>query len=310
MCDDPSCVPLPSRIVVATKYKGSHVCVRCAPSAGGRAGAKLTFWSRQTLKRHLRLGVWLAVSLWVCAGAPLRAQFPRAVVDPAEAERGARLYSTNCARCHGDDARGTPTGPDMLRSEVILRDHREMLHGRDLGPLLRTLPQHNYKFNDKEVNELSQFFSQSINKILRSGYNDQPTGLLSGDARAGEAYFNGAGGCSKCHSATGNLAGVGKRYTTAALQQKFLFPNSGIGVKLRTQVTVKLRDGKSYTGDVVRMDDFNVTLRGSDGVSHTFSRTAGTVVTTVDPFAAHEALLDKYTDADIHNLTAYLDTLK
>jgi cytochrome c oxidase cbb3-type subunit 3 len=272
-------------------------------------GCRLSIWSCEILNRYLQLGVWLAASLWVLGAAPLRAQFPRAVIDPAQAERGAKLYASNCARCHGDDARGTPTGPDMLRSEPILRDHREMLHGKDLGPLLRTLPQHNYKFNDKELGELSQFLQLSINKILRSGYNDQPTGLLSGDAKAGEAYFNGAGGCNKCHSATSDLAGISKRYTTAALQQKFLFPNSGIGVKLRTQVTVK-RGGKTYTGDVVRIDDFNVTLRGTDGVSHTFSQTPGTVVTMVDPFVAHELLLDKYTDTDIHNLTAYLDTLK
>ncbi len=198
----------------------------------------------------------------------------------------------------------------MLRSEAVLRDRREALHGKDLGPLLRTLPQHNFKFDDKQLGDLSQFFTQSINKILRSGYNDQPTGLLSGDARAGEAYFNGAGGCTQCHSATGNLAGVAKRYTTAALQQKFLFPGGGFRVASKMEVTVKLRGGKTYTGAMVRMDDFNVTLRGTDGVTRTFSRTPGTTVTTVDPFAAHEALLDKYTDADIHNLTAYLDTLK
>lgn len=232
------------------------------------------------------------------------------MVDPASADRGAKIYATNCARCHGDDARGTPAGPDLLRSIAVLRDRREQLHGSELGPMMHTLPQHNFKFNDKESADLSQFLTQNINKILRSGYNDQPQGLLSGDAKAGEAYFNGAGGCSKCHSPTGNLAGVAKKYSTAALQQKFLFPGSGLRGAPRLLVTVKLPGGKSYAGDVVRIDDFNVTLRGADGVSRTFSRVPGTTVTTADPFAAHNALLDKYTDADIHNLTAYLDTLK
>ena len=262
------------------------------------------------MREFVRVGVWVAVSLAVLAAAPVHAQFPRPVVDPASADRGAKLYGSKCARCHGEDARGTASGPDMIRSAPILRDRREGLHGRDFGPLLRTLPEHNFKFSDKENADLSQFFTLLIGKILRSGYNDQPQDLLSGDAKAGEAYFNGAGGCSKCHSPTGDLAGVGKRYTTAALQQKFLFPNSGIRVTKKVQVTVKLRGGETYTGDVVRIDDFNVTLRGTDGVSRTFGRTPGTVVTTVDPFAAHEALLGKYTDADIHNLTAYLDTLK
>lgn len=252
----------------------------------------------------------LAGLLCGLAIAPLYGQFPRPVVDAASADRGAKLYGSNCARCHGEDARGTPAGPDMIRSEAVLRDRREMLHGKELGQLLRTLPQHDFKFNDKELADLSQFFTQTIGKILRTGYNDQPTGLLSGDPKAGEAYFNGAGGCSGCHSPTGNLAGVAKKYTTAALQQKFLFPGSGLRGASRLTVTVKLRDGKTYAGDVVRIDDFNVTVRGSDGVSHTFSRVPGTTVTTVDPFAGHNALLAKYTDADIHNLTAYLDTLK
>ncbi len=240
----------------------------------------------------------------------LVAQFPRPVVDAPAAQRGAGLYATDCARCHGEDARGTATGPDMLRSEAILHDRRESLHGKDLGPLLKTLPGHNFNYTDAQLNDLSQFFADRVGKILRSGYNDQPTNLLSGNAQAGEAYFNGAGTCSQCHSATGNLKGVATRYSAAALQQKFLFPGSGFGVKQKSQVTVVLPNGQSYTGDVVRLDDFNVTLRGKDGVSHTVSRTAGSKVTVVDPFAAHDALLSKYTDADIHNLTAYLETLK
>lgn len=251
-----------------------------------------------------------AIPLFALGAVAMIAQFPRPVVDPASAGRGANIYNASCARCHGDDARGTPTGPDMLRSAAVLHDRREMLHGKELGPLLSTLPNHSFKFDDKELADLSQFFTLSINKILRSGYNDQLTNLLSGDAKAGELYFNGAGGCNKCHSPTGNLAGVATRNSAAALQQRFLFPGTGFRVAKKMQVTVKLPSGKSYSGDVVRIDDFNVTLRGPEGISRSFSSTAGTKVTTTDPFAAHEALLDKYTDADIHNLTAYLETLK
>lgn len=266
-----------------------------------------THWSLSLKKQVF---VFLGTALSLVAVAPLRAQFPKSVIDPAAAARGAGIYSTDCARCHGDDARGTPAGPDMIRSEAVLKDRREGLHGKELGPLLRTLPGHNFKYNDAQLSDLSQFLSQNINKILRSGYNDQPQNMLSGDAKAGEAYFNGAGTCSQCHSATGNLKGVGTRYTPAAMQQKFLFPGSGFRVAQKLEGTVKLPTGKTFTGDVVRIDDFNVTLRTSDGASHTFARKTGVKVTTVDPFAAHDALLDKYTDIDIHNLTAYLETLK
>jgi cytochrome c oxidase cbb3-type subunit 3 len=245
--------------------------------------------------------------LWAIS---LRAQFPRSTVDPASAENGSKIYATNCARCHGDDTRGTATAPDLLRSLAVLHDRRETLHGKELGPLLTSGPNHNFKFSQTELADLSQFLTASINGILRSGYNSQPTNLLSGDPKAGEAYFNGAGGCSKCHSAAGDLSGLATRYTPAALQQKFLFPNYGLRIARKVQITVKVPSGKSYSGDLVRIDDFTVALREKSGEYHSFNRTAGTKVTTTDPFAAHADLLDKYTDTDIHNLTTYLVTLK
>jgi mono/diheme cytochrome c family protein len=255
--------------------------------------------------------IFTRTSFMLClAAAPLRAQFPHSTVDPASAERGSKIYAGNCARCHGDDARGTSTAPDLLRSLPVLHDRRQMQYGKELGPLLTTGPNHDFKFDEKQLADLSQFLTASINGILRSGYNAQPSNLLSGDAKAGEAYFNGAGGCSKCHSATGDFAGLSKRYTPSALQQKFLFPNYGLFIRRKMQVTVNLPSGKSYGGDLVRIDDFTVALHEKSGEYRSFNRTAGTKVTTVDPFAAHVALLDKYTDADIHNLTTYLVTLK
>lgn len=247
----------------------------------------------------------------LCLGAaPLLAQFPQSPVDPSRAESGAKIYAANCARCHGDDARGTATAPDLLRSLAVLHDRRQMLYGKELAPLLDTGPNHQYKFNEKELGDLSQFLTASINGILRSGYNSNPTNLLSGDAKAGEAYFNGAGGCSKCHSTTGDFSGLAKRYSPAALQQKFLFPGGGLFSKRKVQVAVKLASGKTYTGDLVRIDDFTVTLREKSGEYRSFNRVPGINVTTDDPYTAHVELLDKYTDTDIHNLTTYLDTLK
>jgi hypothetical protein len=185
-----------------------------------------------------------------------------------------------------------------------------------MATVLKTGPNHNFNLDKEQLLDLSQFLVQSVNKILRSGYSNQPTNLLSGDLKAGEAYFNGAGGCLKCHSTTGDLAGVGKRYDPPTLQQKFLFPNSG-GRGLRAsrtakkvQVAVSLPSGKSFSGPLVRIDDFTVAFRDEAGVYRSFLRSSGVKVTTVDPYAAHIALLDKYTDAEIHNLTTYLETLK
>jgi mono/diheme cytochrome c family protein/small nuclear ribonucleoprotein (snRNP)-like protein len=251
-----------------------------------------------------------AATLFFAVSVPLLAQFPNSPVDPARRDRGAAIYAGQCAKCHGEDVRGTASGPDLLRSVAVLHDRRQMLYGKELAPLLTTLPGHSYTFDDKQMGDLSQFLTASINGILRSGYNATPTNLLNGDARGGQAFFNGAGGCTRCHSVTGDLAGVGKRYSPVALQQKLLFPNYGLFLKKKIQVTVKLRAGKTYTGDLVRIDDFTVTLHEKSGETLSFNRTAGIAVTTEDPYAAHAALLDKYTDADMHNMTTYLETLK
>jgi len=261
------------------------------------------------LKKRFLKSVQTA-SLLILGATGLHAQFPHSAVDPVRKDKGAAIYTGSCARCHGDDVRGTDKGPDLLRSLPVLHDRREMLYGKELGPLLTTLPNHSYKFNETQLGDLSQFLTSAINGILRSGYNSTPANLLSGDAKAGEAYFNGAGGCTKCHSATGDLAEVGKRYTPSALQQKLLFPNYGLFLKKKVQVTAKLPGGKSYTGDLIRIDDFTVTLHEKSGETRSFNRVPGVTVTTDDPYTAHADLLDKYTDADIHNLTTYLDTLK
>ncbi|SEC08914.1 c-type cytochrome [Terriglobus roseus] len=239
-------------------------------------------------------------------------QFPKSVTEPAAVERGAKTYASNCARCHGSDTRGITDGaPDLLRSTVVLHDRRQALHGKELAPYLKSTPPHKFDFNEKQADDLSQFLSASVNKILRSGYDDHPTHLTEGDAKAGEAYFNGVGGCAKCHSTTGDLAGLGKRYSAAALQQKFLFPSSGLGKKAPITAVVRFPNGTTATGDVVRIDDFTIQLRDhATGATKSFNRTAGVKVTTTNPYAAHEALLEKITDTDIHNLTTYLDTLQ
>lgn len=257
----------------------------------------------------------LAVVLcWSAASA--RAQIQSIPVDQASANRGAQLFAQSCAQCHGADARGSANAPDLIRSLVVLHDRAQQLHGSEMPAVLKKQP-HDFSFTADQLADLSQFFTRAVNEILRSGYSNRPTNMLSGDAKAGEAFFNGAGGCNKCHSVTGDLAGIATRYDPAALQQRFVFPESGIGrgrgagpAAPKVQATVTLSSGKSVTGTLVRIDDFNVTLVDSSGERETFTRVPGMKVDVTDPFAAHVALLDKYTNAEIHNLTAYLETLK
>jgi hypothetical protein len=133
-----------------------------------------------------------------------------------------------------------------------------------------------------------------------------PIDVLTGDPEAGRAYFNGAGTCSPCHSTTGDLAGLLMRVPDpVTLQQRWLFPTLGRSGPRQVDVVAS---GKRVSGTLVRIDDFSVTLRDAAGNEQSFTRGPRATVTVRDPLAVHHALLDRYTDAETHNVTTYLWT--
>lgn len=239
------------------------------------------------------------------------------IVDMAAAGRGKALYSNDCYACHGPQARGGSKGPDLVRSVVVLHDR----YGSALGPFLRTnhpLPndRHLPALSENQIKDLSNFLRQQVNNTLRSGPYTKVLNVLTGDARAGAEYFNGPGGCNKCHSPTGNLAGVASKYDPATLQQRFLFPRAagfgrrGFASTKPVHVTVTPSNAPPVSGTLVHLDDFSVSLRDEAGNYRSWKRTPGLEVEKQDPYAAHDELLDQYTDRDIHNVVAYLETLK
>jgi hypothetical protein len=131
---------------------------------------------------------------------------------------------------------------------------------------------------------------------------------LTGDPKAGEAYFNGAGKCSTCHSPTRDLAGIAKKAQPPELEHLFIAGEDD-DHPVPVPVTVTLPSGQTISGTLEHLDEFNVSLRDSDGRYYSWFRD-GVKVEVHDPLAAHHELLHKLTDADIHNLLAYLETLK
>ena len=233
-------------------------------------------------------------------------------VDPNAAERGKKTYIAECITCHGGSARGSQTGPDLVRSLVILHDR----YGSQLGPLLRkghptqTTPSAN--FTPAQVTDLSHFIHERVDDTLRTSPTFHAQNVLTGDPKAGEVFFNGAGKCNTCHSPTSDLKGVGAKYDPIDMQQKILFPRPllGRGGKNAVRVTVTPPGAKPVSGVLDRLDDFNVSLRDADGEYHAWMRTPALKVQVTDPFAAHIELLDRYTDKNMHDLTAYLETLQ
>jgi mono/diheme cytochrome c family protein len=240
------------------------------------------------------------------------------IVDEEAASRGGAIYRAQCVNCHGPQARGTAQGADLVRSLVVLEDR----YGSKLGPFLQKghpmqSGQTSASLTEAQIEDLSHFLKQKVEDTLRTGPYNKVLNVLTGDPKAGEAYFNGAGRCKQCHSPTGDLAHIGSKYDPAVLQLKTVFPQTvafgrrsmGAGRKPVT-VTVTLPSGEKYEGVLVEMDDFNVALRDKDGNYRSFGREPGVKVEKHNPYAAHEALLEQYTDKDIHDVVAYLETLK
>ena len=245
--------------------------------------------------------------------------FPeRPPADPAAVEAGKSIYGVQCAFCHGSDARGGEGGPNLLRSEMVLNDK----NGELIAPVVQNgrVDQGMPKFG------LSMPQIQNVAAYIHSfrvgGYDVSrltPPSIVVGDAKAGEAYFKTT--CASCHSATGDLKGIASRISDPKqLQQTWLLPGGGRGgfgaqpvaVKIPpTTVTVTLASGEKTTGVLNRIDDFFVTLTDADDTQHTFTRDGDTPKVEVhDPLQPHKDLLRTYHDTDIHNLTAYLVTLK
>jgi cytochrome c oxidase cbb3-type subunit 3 len=243
------------------------------------------------------------------------------VVDAAAADRGKRTWTSECSTCHGADARGTSNGPNLVRSVVVLKDR----YGSLLGPFLKKGHKlqsgaASTSLTEAQIQDLAHFLRQRVNDQLRGSPLFQPQNVLTGDAKAGEAFFNGPGKCTTCHSPTGNLSGIGARLEPIDLQQRFLFPSAGRGGRGAgrgaapnpnvLRVTVTPPNGPAVSGVLIQMDDFFVSLRGEDGTPQTFRRTPGMKVERQDPFAAHIELLDRLTDKNMHDVVAYLETLK
>jgi mono/diheme cytochrome c family protein len=231
-----------------------------------------------------------------------------AVNPPTDiAEAGGALFQQNCAFCHGRDAMGGETGPDLTASTLVQSDTT----GEKIAAVIREGRPDNkmpaFNFSPLEIRSLIAFIRarEAAAKAHPGGRRGvSPEDLQTGNAQAGKQYFEGAGGCVKCHSATGDLAGIAKRYQGLQLEEHMLYPRDA-----KSKVTVTLPSGEKITGTLAYRDEFTVGLRDSAGIYRSWS-TSRVKFTLESPVDAHVEQLPKYTDDDIHNLMAYLQTLK
>jgi cytochrome c oxidase cbb3-type subunit III len=246
-----------------------------------------------------------------------RGQSAAKPVDPAILERGRGLYSVNCASCHGSEARGGETGPNLIRSAVILDDQ----NGELLLPIVRAgRPERGMPprpdLSEAQVSDVAAFL-RTLRTSGRDPARNRPATIVVGDATAGQAYF--AATCASCHSVTGDLKGIASKYSDPRqLQQTWLAGTAagGRGAPPGARpkpvtITVTLPSGERFEGSQARLDDFIVSIVLADGSTRTFPRNGDVPTLEIkDPLQAHRDLVPKYLDRDIHNLTAYLVTVK
>ena len=301
-----------------------------------------------TMQKAWNCSIGAAMVLWVAAvitqaqapPAPVYMPHQPQPVDMKAHDLGRTLWLSQCVECHGGQARGTEKGPNLIRSEVVGLD-RPTKAGAVLGPFLKKgHPTQSGKpsasFTDDEIFQLGNFIRQRVNETMRSSptYIVLPENILTGDAKAGEAFFNGAGGCTKCHNATSlNLAGIASRITDPrALQSRVFFPALG-GVPpargrgaapapvqpatgptpphpLAKKVTITRAAGAPISGTLVEQDAFTLTYSDAQGIIHSVRKDPGVKITITDPMQWHMDFADRITDKLMHDLTAYLWSLK
>ena len=286
--------------------------------------------SRTRIVTVLAAGVVLLAATWIQAQAPptrgggagqARATaadpYPqRPPADPAVVARGRALFTAQCGACHGADARGGENGgPNLLRSQLVLSDQ----NGEAIAEVVRTgrpgtmMPP--MMLSAAQVADIAAYI-HSFPVGGADAARERPATIVVGRADAGRAEFQAR--CAGCHSPTGDLRGLAERVTDPKqLQDFWLMPSTapqkrghGAGGTPNTAV-VTLANGEVIDGRLTRIDDFVVTIVPSDGMSRSFTRRGAVPRVEIrNPLQPHKDLLPKYTDPEIHDITAYLVTLQ
>jgi cytochrome c oxidase cbb3-type subunit 3 len=260
------------------------------------------------------LAIALLVALPVCvpvAGQDVNYAALEGAKQPPEAvERGAVTFSKNCASCHGPAAKGLNGQTDLIRSALVRDDEK----GEEIGPALRAgHPLQGPRLNDVQIADIVAWLHVQVYKAANRGTYEF-LNILTGDPKKGERFFQGAGKCNSCHSITGDLSGIGEKYDPPVLQSLWLSPLRRRGAaasRTARTVTVAPPSGPAISGILIHLDEFSVTLRDSSGADRSFSIDNDVPRVEIhDPLQPHFDLYPRLTDDDVHNITAYLATIK
>jgi cytochrome c oxidase cbb3-type subunit 3 len=268
------------RALYALVFAGLLFCL-----TGGRVLAQNTDWQR-------------AVS-WMGSN-PL---------EQENAKRGTGVFQQSCAFCHGKNADGGSEAPNLIRSLLVRHDK----NGDLIGPLIqegrpdRGMPA--IRLPASQASDVVAYLHALLSLSDSAGDSGPSSAyslklLLTGNAEQGKQFFNGKGGCSGCHSAQGDLAHFSTKYPPINLQARFLYP-----VGTPSIATITLSSGAMVTGKLVHLDAFSVSIIDPDGWYRSWP-VSKVKVRVNDPLAKHHDLIERYSNGELHNVFAYLESLQ
>jgi cytochrome c oxidase cbb3-type subunit 3 len=227
--------------------------------------------------------------------------------DKAAVARAAPIYQQNCSFCHGPQARGA-TAPGLVTSDLVLGDDR----GEHLAPFLRAgrpekgMPAFS-QLSEQQRTDLAEFLHQQVEDIANRGAYHLPN-IVVGDAAKGQAFA--MGHCMSCHT-TATFAHIASKFRSPdQLQRSWIWPPRPADNSLAVTATVTTAEGAKISGHITQVSDFRITLISDDGQTHSIDRRPGVDVQIKDPLAPHQGLVNTLKNGDMHNVTAYLETLK
>jgi cytochrome c oxidase cbb3-type subunit III len=227
--------------------------------------------------------------------------------DKAAAARGAPLYQRNCAFCHGPQARGA-VAPSLITSDEVLGDD----HGEHLLPFLRKgRPEKGMpafaSMTDDQLKDITEFLHLEVEDVANRGAY-RVLNVLVGNAAEGKSYVESH--CMSCHTADTFVHIAAKFRSPEQLQRGWIWPARAGGAALAPTAIVKTADSATITGRVTQVSDFRITIEDSAGQTHVIDREPGVEVEMKDPLTPHQEMIMTLSNDEMHNVTAYLDTLK
>jgi cytochrome c oxidase cbb3-type subunit 3 len=316
VAESAKCESKPARQSAPNREQVSDYTEKSSATAWSRMLARRTIEfgasERNMHFRRLWVGIFFTSVLCLCLGFPLTLSADDAVKpDPMAKEsvqRGKAKFQQSCSLCHGAEATGG-AGPSLIESSLVRHDENDNQIGKVIqdGRPDKGMPAFPL-MSSADISDIAAFLHARIEVTdsLRSepvgGYSLQQ--LLTGNAAAGKQYFYGAGKCETCHSPTGDLAGIATKYSPAELEARFLNPPD-----VPVAATVSMASGKVAKGTLFHRDAFYIAILNEDGWYRSWPL-QDVKVQVKDPLAWHLALLKTYKDKDIHDIFAYLETLK